>query len=248
VLAAMLAVSCHTTAAPSARSPAGSWRNEPSGLSPLTDRAWTTLAGEGWNRRESRNDRIVPDATAPLAPARALEYVYPSGFDGGSAPATHFFPLGGRTEVFVGLEFQVSRPWQGHASEVNKIQFLMTSSSDVMMAMHGPPGGPYHLRVIPQWRENGDAWLVPNASDPPVTPGRWHRAEWYVKYESAPGKADGVIRWWLDGALVGDYPHVRFPEDGGFVEYQISPTWGGVGDRKTEADSMRFDRSYISSR
>jgi hypothetical protein len=41
---------------------------------------------------------------------------------------------------------------------------------------------------------------------------------------------------------------VRFPEDAGFVEYQISPTWGGVGDTKTETDYYRFHRSYISGR
>jgi hypothetical protein len=247
-LAAIVAVACHSASAPTERSPAGLWTHEPSGFSPLTDRAWTTLTGGGWNRRESRNDRIVTDATAPLAPGMTLEYVYPPGFDGGAAPATHFFPLDGRTEVFVALDFHVSRPWQGHASQVNKIQFLMTSSADVMMAMYGPPDGPYQLRVMPQWRENGDGWLVPNASDPPVTLGRWHRVEWYVKYASAPGTADGVVRWWLDGASVGDYSRVRFPDDGGFVEYQISPTWGGVGDRKIGTDFIRFDRSYISSR
>jgi hypothetical protein len=244
---ATLAASCQSNAAPSAPT-AGAWKAEPPGLSVLTDRAWTGLTGEGWNRRESRDDRIVADATAPLSPGAALEYGYPAGFAGGTAPATHFYALGGRREVFVGLEFEVSNPWQGHSSQVNKIQFLLTSNADVMMAMHGPPGGPYELRVIPQWKENGDAWLVPNASHPPVTLGRWHRVEWYVKYESAPGAQDGVVRWWMDGALVGDYSRVRFPDDGGFVEYQISPTWGGVGDRKTQADFMRFDRSYISSR
>ena len=41
---------------------------------------------------------------------------------------------------------------------------------------------------------------------------------------------------------------LHFPRDAGFVEYQISPTWGGVGDVKREADSYRFSRSYISAR
>jgi hypothetical protein len=247
VLVAVLAASCRSAAAPSGRQ-TGVWAAEPPGLSVLTDRSWTALTGDGWNRRESQDDRIVADQTAPLSQGSALEYIYPAGFAGGAAPATHFHALGGRKEIFVGLEFEVSNPWQGHASLVNKIQFLLTSNADVMMAMYGPPGGPYQLRVIPQWRENGDAWLVPNASDPPVTLGRWHRAEWYVKYESVPGAGDGIVRWWMDGALVGDYARVRFPDDNGFVEYQISPTWGGVGDRKTQADFMRFDRSYISAR
>jgi hypothetical protein len=57
-----------------------------------------------------------------------------------------------------------------------------------------------------------------------------------------------VIRWWLDGGLVGDYTTVRYPHDAGFIEYQLSPTWGGVGDVKRETDSYRFNRSYISGR
>ena len=49
------------------------------------------------------------------------------------------------------------------------------------------------------------------------------------------GRGDGIIRWWMDGVLVGNYTNVKFPNDNGFVEYQISPTWGGnTGDIKTE--------------
>jgi hypothetical protein len=246
---AMLLASCHSAAAPSPAVRVGpSWPAEPPGLTLLTDRLWTTLTGGGWNRRDSDHDRIVDDPTAPGGAGKALEYAYPSGFAGGAAPATHFYPVVGRKEAFVGLVVEASRPWQGHSSMVNKIQFLFTSNADVMMAMYGPPSGPYELRVIPQWRENGDAWLLPNAANPPVELGRWHRVEWYVKYASAPGARDGIVRWWMDGVLVGDHADVAFPDDSGFVEYQISPTWGGVGDQKTENDFMRFARSSISAR
>jgi len=177
-----------------------------------------------------------------------LEYLYPVGFPGGSAPATHYFELGRRKELFVGLVWKVSSPWQGHASGVNKIQFLYAGSADVAMVMYGPPNGPYELRVMPQWPEHDGTWLTANVTPAPLTVGQWHQAEWYLKYESSAGAGDGVIRWWLDGALVGDYRKVRYPQDAGFVEYQISPTWGGVGDEKREADYYRFNRSYISSR
>jgi len=50
-----------------------------------------------------------------------------------------------------------------------------------------------------------------------------------------------------DGTVVGNYTNVKFPNDNGFVEYQISPTWGGnTGDIKTELDSYSFDHSYLS--
>ena len=146
------------------------------------------------------------------------------------------------------MQWKVSDPWQGHSSGVNKIQFMYTGSADVAMVMYGQNGGPYEVRVLPQWPEHTGSWLTPNVTNGPIIPGRWRRLEWYLKYESQPGAADGIIRWWIDGALAGDYTQLRFPADAGFIEYQISPTWGGVGDTKTETDAYRFHRSYLSGR
>jgi len=207
----------------------------------LTDRTWTALTGDRWRRRDGSDDRIVDDATAPGA-RMVLEYVYPAGFLGGTAPATHYYPLEKLTEIFVGLQWKVSSPWQGHATGVNKLQFLYTGSSDITMVMYGPPGGPYELRVMPEWPQHDGSWLVPNVNRVPLTPGQWHRVEWHLKY----GTASGIVRWWQDGLLVGDYKTVHFPDDAGFLEYQMSPTWGGVGDVKTETDYYRFDESYLS--
>ena len=249
--ASAFAASCHSSVVePSEGSQPGTiaWTHEPAGLSVLTDHAWTDLTSGGWNRRPSGDDRIVDDATAPASPTSTLEYVFPVGFPGGTAPATQYYSVKDRTELFVGLEFKVSQPWQGHSSLVNKVQFLYTASSDVAMVMYGPQAGPFELRVMPQWPEHGNVWLTPNRTNAPVALGGWHRLEWYLKYESAYGAGDGVIRWWLDGAPIGDYSNVRYPNDSGFSEYQISPTWGGVGDAKRESDFYRFNRTYISAR
>jgi len=239
---------------PSAAAPQGlsgrvtgvTWSNEPAGLTTLTDHTWTTLVDGGWNRRPSAYDRIVTDAPPP--PASALEYDFPEGFGGGFAPATHYFEVAGRRELFVGLEWKVSNPWQGHPSYVNKIQFIYTASSDIAMVMFGPNGGPFELRVMPQWPEHKTGWLTPNANGTAPALGSWQRVEWYLKYESSYGAGDGIVRWWLNGALVGDYKNVRYPRDSGFNEYQISPTWGGIGDVKRENDYYRFKQAYLSGR
>jgi len=237
---------CRTPSSPSVDR--SQWPHEPPGLSTLTDRVWTELTGGQWDRRDPGTDRIVQDSNVQDTTDAVLEYVYPAGFAGGRAPATQFYPLHQVRELFVGLQWKVSDPWQGHATHVNKIHFMYTGSADVAMVMHGPPGGPYEVRVLPQWPAHTGGWLRPNVTAAPLTLGVWHRIEWYLKYESQPGAADGIIRWWIDDALAGDYAQVRFPEDAGFVEYQISPTWGGVGDTKTETDYYRFHRSYISGR
>ncbi|HSL20198.1 MAG TPA: hypothetical protein VK886_01590 [Vicinamibacterales bacterium] len=247
MLAAIAIGSCGSPTRAPGNQAESRWPSEPAGFVALTDQSWTAVAAEHWSRRSGPHDRIVSDPAAPRSPESVLEYLYPAGFAGGVAPATHFFSLDNRKEVFIGLEWRTSDPWQAHASGINKIQFLyLAGSSDIAMVMFGTGGDAYELRVLPQWREHRDSWLTPNATARPVTPGRWHRIEWYLKYESAYRAGDGIVRWWLDGVLVGDYTNIRYPNDGGFVEYQMSPTWGGVGDTKRQADFYRFDHTYIS--
>jgi hypothetical protein len=224
------------------------WPNEPAGFTALADQPWDEIAVGDWKRRFSANERIVADPTAPLSPPSVLEFVYPKGFIGGYAPASEYHPLHNTKEVFVGLWWKVSNPWQEHPSAINKIQFIyLAGSSDVAMVMHGTSARGYEIRVLPQWAEQKDQWLVSNASKTAVSIGEWHRVEWHLKYDTAYQAGNGSIRWWLDGALAGDYPNVRFPRDAGFVEYQLSPTWGGVGGLKMNADYYRFDHVYISA-
>src|SRR5438132_13570521 len=114
------------------------WPGEPAGFHVLSDRSWISLQGDGWNRRPSSADLIVTDPTAPVAPTTVLEYVYPTGFPGGTAPATQYFALGHRKELYAGLFWKVSDPWQGHVTGVNKVQFLYgETAADVAMVMYG---------------------------------------------------------------------------------------------------------------
>ena len=246
--AAIAVLSCRTPTrdVPDDSSPV--WPNEPVGFSALTDQRWDELTGNGWERRESVYDRIVADSSAGLSPGSVLEYVFPLGFSGGRAPATHYYSLGNKKEIFIGLLWKPSKPWQGHVSRINKLQFIyVAGGGDVAMVMYGLGDDRYELRVLPQWAEHTASWLTPNVSAATVALGEWHRVEWHLKYESQYGAGDGIIRWWYDGVLAGSYTNVRFPNDHGFAEYQLSPTWGGVGDSKRESDFYRFDHSYISA-
>jgi hypothetical protein len=80
-----------------------------------------------------------------------------------------------------------------------------------------------------------------------VTLGVWHRIEVCSKTSSTSTSQDGVVRWWLDGAVAGDYRTVNYPAGSVFSDYHISPTWGGVDTlSKTENDYLRFDHAYLS--
>jgi Bacterial Ig domain len=221
------------------------WPHEPAGLTPFANWGVGALSGSGWNTvNPNGNATIIADSTAGVSAPNTGQWKYPAGFAGGSAPATMYHALPAAfNEGFVGVEWKASSPWQGHSSFVNKIYFLLGGScGNLIPIMYGPPGGPYDLRVAPEWG-GGWSFLTPNVTNVPVTLGTWHKIELYFKYNS-PGA--GIVRWWMDGTLIGDYRNVTFPASGCFAEFQLSPTWGGVGGTKSSTDYFWFDHVYIS--
>lgn len=235
-----------TVVAPPPPGGSGTWANEPSGYSPISDNPFNGLTDLGWGMawNTSGNASIVSDNTAPLSASNVLEMRYPAGFAGGSGPANEWLPLPGLHRMYAGFYWKANAGWQGHSSNVNKILFVFPSSGgDIYIAMYGPPGGPYDLRVLPQYSGQPSEWLVPNVNRVPVTVGAWHKIEWAMDYGT--GGANGTIRWWMDGQLIGDYRNVQLPT-GGLAEFKINPTWGGVGDSKSQNDYFRYDQIHIS--
>jgi hypothetical protein len=142
--------------------------------------------------------------------------------------------------------WKASSPWQGHSSYVNKIYFLQSRNSscgNLYVAMYGPNGGPYELRVAPEWGNWN--WLTSNVTNVPVTLGAWHKIELYFKYNTA-GTSNGIVRWWMDGTLMGNYTNLSFHPSGCFGELQLNPTWGGIGDTKNQTDYYWYDHAHVS--
>ena len=233
----------------------GGWTNEPAGntvvsdygfndLFPVSDADVTIPGGSGWKSVYNGNGYMtrVSDPTAPSSPSNVVQFLYPIGFPGTKGPATAWRPLPGLTRAYVGQWWKVSNPWQGNASSVNKIGYLVVNAGSMFLAMYGPPGGPYELRVFPQFTGvSQDVWLTPNVAHVPVVLGTWHKLEWLVDYNG------GVVKWWMDGQLIGSYTGVPMPT-GGFVEYHLDPVWGGCCDTKTANDYYWFDQIHISGK
>jgi len=74
--------------------------------------------------------------------------------------------------------------------------------------------------------------------------GQWHFIEWQMEYNTSTSPANGIVRWWMDGQLIGQYTDVLFPT-AQMAEYQISPTWGGGPDVKTQTDYFWFMNAVI---
>src|SRR4029077_2121205 len=154
-----------------------------------------------------------------------------------------------------------SNPWQDEqGSHVNKIFFLMGSGStdELIIQLEGPsPWGievqaecntdNSHLTNVTCGSSPGTCLLHGNIAHPAVALGQWHRIELLVGQSTSPSSRDGIVRWWMDGVLIGDYTAVNFPT-GNWIQAEISPTWGGGSNSKTEQDYYWFDHLRMSQR
>jgi hypothetical protein len=220
----------------------GSWPNEPAGYAAISDQPWNALSTLGWNHQNrGASSAISVDSSAPLSASNVLAHSYPVGLPGGVEPAVDWYQLPASfTEGYVAMWWKPSNPWQGHPSGVNKIFFIFGSAGHIIPVMYGTGNGTYELRVAPEW--GSWSWLTPNVSSGTVTLGQWHRIEIYFKQNTS----GGVIKWWMDGNLIGSYSNIAFPSSMVFQEVQIAPTWGGVGGTKTQQDYFWFDHARIS--
>ena len=220
----------------------GTWPNQPAGYTTLSDQPWGALSSLGWNHQNrGASSFISADASAPLSSASVLAHSYPVGMQGGVEPAVDWYSLPANfTEGYVGMWWKPSSNFQNHPSNVNKIFFIFGSAGHIIPVMYGTGGGSFQLRMAPEW--GGWSWLTPNVGSGNITLGQWHRIEVYFKQQTS----GGIIRWWMDGNLIGNYTNVSFPSSMQFQELQIAPTWGGVGGTKSHQDYFWFDHVHLS--
>lgn len=227
---------------------AGPWPHEPASFTMISDQPWDAVTSLGWSLEFGVLPLIVPDPTAPLSPPDVLQITYPVGFASGSAPSTVVHSLPGTRQLYVGMWWKPSNPWQGNDSNTNKIQYVFTNASgSAFMVMYGTPGGPYELRVFPQFNTSSDVWLTPNVANVPVTLGEWHKIEWLLVDNTTTDPPNGICRWWLDGQLIGDYTNVSYPSEP-FYQYKVAPVFGGNGVPKSETDYFWYDHVHLSGR
>ncbi|MBI4503580.1 MAG: Ig-like domain-containing protein [Gemmatimonadetes bacterium] len=250
---ALAAGSASITASAEGKSGSGSltvtapsqWVNEPSGFTAMTDNPFDALDVLGWRTAWNYDGWVTP-AWDPTR-GNVIRFNYPIGFTGGRGPGMAYYDHAAAKDVYAGFWWMASDPWQNHPSQVNKIAFWYTGTDgqNIHLRMYGVP--PYRLEAVAEFPA-GTVRFQPNVSASPVTLGVWHKIEWHVKYASTAGGTDGVVEWWMDGVLQGRYTNLQSPADAGFIEYQFSPTWGGLDGVKTENDYFQYDDVHLGRR
>jgi hypothetical protein len=236
------------------------WPNEPTGFARIAERGFSAIDEYGWwyETRRGRFD-IVRDTAAPASPQSVGRMTYPAGFPDGREPANIEIALSARpADLYLSFWVKFSANWQGHSSGTNKILFVWTSQA----------GGDDESKFFFKFEGTGNGTLVPaavaeqigapnetareffpNVTDVQVFRGQWHRIEIVLRINT-PGLPNGVLTYWVDGTLVGQYTDVRWnePRDTNWSFIQWAPTWGGyVNQTLTREQYQYMDHLYVSA-
>lgn len=235
---------------------AGVWTNEPAGATVLTDWGWPSLTGSGWHD-EGGGTSVASDGTAPLSPSSVLQQTFYTGMPAGISPGNSWYAFPQPTkEVYVGFFWKVNAGFQQHSSNLTKILFLSTTQSNpLFFYMGGPQGSSYQIGMqyqnstIDNSHISGYPGIIGTfniGGSQSVTAGAWARIELYVKRSTTASSKDGILRFWVNGALAREFTNMNFePYD--FASVPIVPVWGGVGGTKSQTDYFWYDHIHISS-
>lgn len=233
--------------------------NEPAGLTLYTNRSFDLLASGGWIAY-TEGGTVIPDPgnniigviqdpTAPVSPPNVAQMTFPAGFGGGFSPAfikkTGLAALG-YTKLYVRFGVKFSANWQGHGSMVNKIGFVwMHGNPLIYWVPTGSGTGALSPRI---WLQGVPTTPIGGLKPNIVPTAEFTRGAWHV-WETYMDSAAGIIRWWLDGVLVGDQV-LAFGAAGQSLVFgdtvEFRPIWGGTGESVAQEQRVWVDHWYVS--
>jgi len=222
----------------------------------FNDQPWDLLTGSSWNwlrRASSLNPGIAVDASAPFSPLNELQMVFTPDMGSDNEPSVHWIALPGLKEIYTGWWGKLSSNWTASPAGAGKIGFLFTNGAGQVYTGYYHKGGdvasgwvngpPYRIGVNTEWAPYGQAVWLPNATTTFINPGEWHRIEVYYRWETVPGSSgDGIIRWWVDGVLNGNYTNLHYPASS-FTEFQYAPT---LQNPPPATQYMYVDHTHVS--
>jgi len=210
----------------------------------------------GWSylrRTSSKDDDIVMDTRAPRSPPHVLRIIDTPDMARDAEPSVHWIGLPPVREVYTAWWMKLSLNWNPNPAGGGKITFLWTTpnglgqvytnlyhkgGNEVTGWVEGPP---YRIGANTEWAPYGQKIWLPNVTTTYVSPGEWHRIEFYYRWGTA---GDGIIRWWVDGVLNGDHRTVAYPGGGvGFSQFEFAPT---IQIPPPREQYMYIDHTYIS--
>jgi len=227
--------------------------NEPAGSSVIFSSALNSKAGmiDDYN-----TGQIRADATAPYSPSNCLFSYLPAGSrTGGMQMRVQPGPTW--NDMYVRIWWRTNAAFQGRP-QGNKLFFVrgpstngvflfnnaaLNNGAGTMIFGHNTGGGLDNSHI---WADQFGATGYPNVSSGTLRVGTWYMLEAYIKTSTNATSRDGIVRWWVNGTLVGNFTTVNYP--GVLDNWTWSETWDGfVHPLPTVQWEHWIDDLYIST-
>jgi hypothetical protein len=226
--------------------------NEPANSTQLLDHPFNNMSGFGGYIQSAV---IMTDSTAPTSPSNCVRSRIEAFAGQGGMQADWYTPgVISYPDMYCRFWWRTNPQFQGRIV-ANKMFFIRGYGTNGYFGMFGGPNaGSSNFYMAMGINTSGllDANLYPNVSSGTLTPGVWHMIEAYIKCSTTRSSNNGIIRWWVNGNLVGNYPGMNYcgPGGEGLYNWTWSETWDGaqdMGRSNTVAWEHWIDHLYIST-
>lgn len=224
-----------------ASSPAwAQWTNEPAGASQVLDCNFSSTPGACGILDAYSSSLRDSDATATVSPSGVVRSTIQAGQNSGGMQLNYVIGPGGTTynEMYVGLIWRTNAGFEGRP-QGNKTFFMrgpgsngvflfdndaLSAGTGPMIFAHNTGGGLDNSHVC-----SLDMGLAcfPNSGGPSLVVGTWTKLEAYIKKSTTCTSQDGIVRWWINGVLVGNYTNLNYACLG-LNEWVWAETWDGT--------------------
>lgn len=235
------------------------WTNEPVGSTQVLDCNFSSTPGACGIQDIYSSAIRDSDGTAPISPSGVIRSTIRAGNSSGGMQLNYATPNPNNREMFMGIIWRTNPEFQGRPNS-NKLFFLrgpqangvwifgnsaLVNGSAPLIFGHNTGGG----LLDNSHACSADLGLLcfPNVGPGLLTRGVWTKIEAYVKSSTTNTSRDGIVRWWINGVLVGNYTNLNYGGTAGINEWVWSETWDGfVNPVPTQDWSHYLDHLYIS--
>jgi hypothetical protein len=243
--------------------------NQPTGFVKITEHRGDPWPSDWWLHNPSNGISVIQDDTAPDPSMGTVRYFFPKGHKAGTGVGMmgHGSDIAGSAknmkvdgqpvrELYLSFWIKHSAPWQQPDANVSKFFYTYQKTAEARNELHahltGPSFSNFGTKMEGSTFEDGVSktnHLTANIQAASMPAGTWYRYEFYSKAASAAGVHDGIVKFWVDGALVGEYINIRRAHVE-FTELHWSAVWGGTGGMVEAEDGqyILFNGIFASGR
>ena len=226
---------------------AQTWPNEPSGSGVVVEQPFNSLTVSGITN-EYGGGQIATDGTAPLSPPNILQEC--AGPGPGPGTAVNLWTTLNTTQAYVGFWFK--KNYSAGPGAMHKITFLKSNGVPAYLLGYGngwnlqwdlqPDSESVNNCHIPGAWGDVNCHLFPSSIS--LNSGTWYRIEYLVRTSTSSTSRNGIIKMWVNGAVVMNLTNVNWP--GVLYQAEINPTWDGGTPHPTQ-ECQWFDHYRIAT-